>query len=246
MEFEPDVATYPYEPEDGDSDDENQDFSQSPWSDHATGMGLRSLIRRSNPPLQVLAMDYADMRTKDFEWCFDRMDSLLEFRIVASDMSDKVIAMLAPYAEQPSLPASPIRPVEEEGEALDNPDTDSSDGGGSNFPSPTSDGPPAHPFPDASSTPLQVRMPRLTSLELWNCQRLTGDAIVHALRARTRYTDEMVAKARAAVVGHDATDGGTATTFLKLEEVAVIGCNDFYPRHAVDLGITLGNRLRIH
>ena len=89
-------------------------------------------------------------------------------------------------------------------------------------------------------------MPRLTSLELWNCQRLTGDAIVHALRARTRYTDEMVARARAAAKGPDEAGTAATATFLKLEEVAVIGCNDFYPRHAVDLGITLGNRLRIH
>ncbi|CCM04942.1 uncharacterized protein FIBRA_07139 [Fibroporia radiculosa] len=83
--------------EEGDSDDEAQDFSQSPWSDRGTGMGLRTLFKRSNPPLQALEMDYADMRTKDFLWCFDRMDTLEEFVIVASDMSDKVIKALAPY-----------------------------------------------------------------------------------------------------------------------------------------------------
>ncbi|TFY73216.1 hypothetical protein EWM64_g10796, partial [Hericium alpestre] len=59
-----------YELEEGDSDDEWPDFSQSPYSDHATGMGVRSLLRRSNPPLRVLEMDYADMRTKDFRWLF--------------------------------------------------------------------------------------------------------------------------------------------------------------------------------
>ncbi|KAH9971956.1 hypothetical protein BGW80DRAFT_1317342 [Lactifluus volemus] len=82
--------------EDGDSDDEFADFSQSPHSDHATGMGLRSLLSRSSPPLHVLEMDYADMRTKDFAWLFSRAQSLTDFRIVASDMADRVVRMLAP------------------------------------------------------------------------------------------------------------------------------------------------------
>ncbi|PSS06589.1 hypothetical protein PHLCEN_2v3647 [Hermanssonia centrifuga] len=90
--------------EDGDSEDEANDFSQSPWSDHATGMGLRSLIKRSKPPLEILQMDYADMRTKDFLWCFDRLDNLQEFRITASDMSNRVIAMLAPCHDSIPLP----------------------------------------------------------------------------------------------------------------------------------------------
>ncbi|EPQ54540.1 hypothetical protein GLOTRDRAFT_77128 [Gloeophyllum trabeum ATCC 11539] len=85
--------------ESGDSEDEAQDYSQSPSSDHATGMGLRSLIRRCNPPLELLYMDYADMRTKDFQWCFDRLPKLQIFGIVASDMSDNVIRLLAPYRE---------------------------------------------------------------------------------------------------------------------------------------------------
>ncbi|KZT19508.1 hypothetical protein NEOLEDRAFT_1077648 [Neolentinus lepideus HHB14362 ss-1] len=80
--------------EDGDSEDEAQDYSQSPSSDHATGMGLRSLIKRSRPPLELLYMDYADMRTKDFAWCFERLPTLQTFGIVASDMSDKVIKLL--------------------------------------------------------------------------------------------------------------------------------------------------------
>ncbi|EED81811.1 predicted protein [Postia placenta Mad-698-R] len=82
--------------EDGDSDDEANDFSQSPWSDHATGMGLRALMQRSKPQLEVLEMTYADMRTKDFLWCFEQLNALREFRIVASDMSDTVIQALAP------------------------------------------------------------------------------------------------------------------------------------------------------
>ncbi|GBE85207.1 hypothetical protein SCP_0703930 [Sparassis crispa] len=97
---------YAHAHEDGDSEDEAHDFSQSPWSDHATGMGLRTLVRRSRPPLRVLEMDYADMRTKDFRWCFDRLDQLQEFRIVASDMSNTVIGMLAPF--RPNARPSPI------------------------------------------------------------------------------------------------------------------------------------------
>jgi hypothetical protein len=46
----------------GDSDDEARDFSLSPWSDHATGMGLRKLIGRCQPKLRVLEMCYSDMR----------------------------------------------------------------------------------------------------------------------------------------------------------------------------------------
>lgn len=84
--------------EDGDSADEAGDFSQSPWSDHGIGMGLRVLLKRSNPPLEALDMDYADMRTKDFTWCFDRLTTLRAFRIVGSDMSDTVINLLRPYA----------------------------------------------------------------------------------------------------------------------------------------------------
>ncbi|THH26999.1 hypothetical protein EUX98_g7182 [Antrodiella citrinella] len=234
MEFEPDIATYPYDPEEGDSDDENQDFSQSPWSDHATGMGLRSLIRRSNPPLELLAMDYADMRTKDFEWCFDRMNTLQEFRIVASDMSDKVVSMFAPASDRPLLgtsSSSTAYPEEYYGS-----DTDSS----GSYPSPTYDDEPvpAFQFTAEPSPPLRVRLPRLTTLELWNCQRLSGDAIVHALSARTRYTDEQA-------VAEGGREKAKQQGLLKMEEVAVIGCLDFYPRHAVDLGITLGNRLRI-
>ncbi|OCH87307.1 hypothetical protein OBBRIDRAFT_796334 [Obba rivulosa] len=97
IDFEVRHDTYARIVEEGDSEDEAHDFSQSPWSDRATGMGLRALIRRSNPPLELLDMDYADMRTKDFRWCFDRLDHLREFRIVASDMSDTVIKLLSPY-----------------------------------------------------------------------------------------------------------------------------------------------------
>ena len=82
--------------EPGDSEDEAGDYSLSPFSDQATGMGLRKLIQRSHPPLKVLEMDFSDMRTKDFYYIFDRMTHLEEFCIVASDMSDKVIQLLKP------------------------------------------------------------------------------------------------------------------------------------------------------
>lgn len=87
----------PYYAEEGDSDDEANDPSQSPSSDHATGMGLRSIISRCHPPLKVLEMDFSDMRTKDFHFAFSHLNVLEEFLIIASDMSDKVIKLLQPY-----------------------------------------------------------------------------------------------------------------------------------------------------
>ncbi|KJA16914.1 hypothetical protein HYPSUDRAFT_147019 [Hypholoma sublateritium FD-334 SS-4] len=81
----------------GDSEDEAQDFSQSPSSDQATGMGLRALINRCFPPIHVLEMDFCDMRTKDFRYVFDRLPYLHDFHIVASDMSDKVIDLFRPF-----------------------------------------------------------------------------------------------------------------------------------------------------
>jgi F-box-like len=165
--------------EDGDSDDEFSDYSQSPRSDHATGMGLRSLLSRSSPPLHVLEMDYADMRTKDFAWLFSHAQSLTDFRIVASDMADRVVRMLAP---------------------------------------------------DESGTLL---LPRLRSLELINCQRLSGTAIVDAIRERVRATDDPITKRQAIDV-------------LPLEDVAVVGCANFTIDDGLGLAEVLGERLRFH
>lgn len=165
--------------EDGDSDDDFSDPSQSPHSDHATGMGLRSLLSRSSPPLSVLEMDYADMRTKDFAWLFSRARSLTDFRIVASDMADRVVRMLAP---------------------------------------------------DANGTML---LPRLRSLELTNCQQLSGTAVVEAIRARARATD-----------GHIA-EGRTVDVF-PLEDVAVVNCANFTNNDRLELAEVLGERLRFH
>ena len=163
--------------EEGDSDDEFSDFSQSPSSDHATGMGLRSLFSRSSPPLRVLEMDYADMRTKDFAWVFSRAESLSEFRIVASDMADRVVRMLAP---------------------------------------------------DTNGTLL---LPRLRSLKLINCQRLSGRAIVEAVRERARMADGRVIEGRS----HDV---------FPLEDVAVLGCPNFTTDDGLELAEVLGERLR--
>lgn len=188
---------YPYGHEDGDSDDEAGDFSQSPWSDHATGMGLRALIRRSNPPLEVLAMDYADMRTKDFKWMFDRLKNLNEFRIVASDMSDKVISLLAPYAPRGyGLHDENAMDVDSDGE---------------------------------ETRFMHVRLPKLTSLELWNCQRLTGQAIVQALQSRVRYTDTYE----------------NGINVLRMEDIGIHGCGGFTNAHAFDLEETVGGD-RLH
>ncbi|KIP10173.1 hypothetical protein PHLGIDRAFT_22396 [Phlebiopsis gigantea 11061_1 CR5-6] len=195
MEFElHHSAAYTPEQEEGSIDDVTGDFSQSPSSDQATGMGMRSLIRRSKPPLEVLEMDYADMRTKDFLWCFDNLETLQEFRIVASDMSDKVVAMLAPFR---------------------------ADGGGL-------DSGEEWPGAENESEPLRVRLPKLSALELWNCQRLSGDAVVHALGARVRYTDNV----------------SDRNVYSKLSDVAVINCANFLPRHVLSLSPVLGPRLR--
>ncbi|KDQ62392.1 hypothetical protein JAAARDRAFT_149247 [Jaapia argillacea MUCL 33604] len=173
--------------ESGDSEDEAHDFSQSPWSDHATGMGLRSLIKRCNPPLNLLQMDYADMRTKDFIWCFNRLTSLRVFRIVASDMSDKVIDLLAPYPKK--------EPADSDGEDVD------------------------------SKT---LRLPQLQELELYNCQRLSGDAVVEALQERVTFSGRK-----------DRHDG-----FASLNRVVIVGCQDFRHHHGRALGKVLGSRLR--
>jgi hypothetical protein len=165
--------------EDGDSDDEFPDFSQSPHSDHATGMGLRSLLSRSSPPLSVLEMDYADMRTKDFAWVFSHARSLTDFRIVASDMADRVVRMLAP---------------------------------------------------DASGAML---LPRLRSLELVNCQRLSGTAIVEAVRERERATDSYTAE-------------GRAIDAFPLEDVGVVDCAGFSIGDGLELAEVLGDRVRFH
>ncbi|KAG1840596.1 hypothetical protein DFJ58DRAFT_718341 [Suillus subalutaceus] len=90
-------------PEEGDSDDEAHDFSQSPHSDLHTGMGIRKLLSRSRPPLEILDMDLSDMRTKDFRWVFDKLLDLKQFSIVGSDMSDSVVALFAPFADREGM-----------------------------------------------------------------------------------------------------------------------------------------------
>ncbi|KAF8073852.1 hypothetical protein FPV67DRAFT_770859 [Lyophyllum atratum] len=164
--------------EEGDSDDDAEDFSQSPSSDHATGMGLRKLIARSHPPITVLEMDYSDMRTKDFKYVFDRLPFLQEFLIVASDMSDTVIQLLRPFVLH------------------------------------------------GEDGTMRTRLPCLQSLGLHNCQRLSGDAIVDALAARTEHADKRTA------------DIDT------LYRVAIVSCEGFKQEHALVLEESLGDRLR--
>lgn len=168
-------AIFPTQPsgEDGDSEDEAHDYSQSPSSDHATGMGLRMLQRRSKPPLRVLDMDYSDLRTKDFLFCFDRFSLLREFRIVASDMSDKVIEMLAPHYD-------PIGRRE-------------------------------------------IRLPYLKELELHHCQRVTGNAVVNALRERASFVDR-------------------SPTHPRMDYVSVVDCAEVLPEHNLELSGIFGSR----
>jgi hypothetical protein len=160
-------------PEDGDSDDEAADFSQSPSSDLATGMALRALITNCAPPLRVLEMDYVDMRTKDFAWCFDRLHQLCSFRIVGSDMSNTVIGLLRPEPHlTPALPGGPQ--------------------GDPKMPSGlVSDGKP--PGNSAARINHAVRLPSLSRVEITGALRLTGDALVGALLARENYTRSITA-----------------------------------------------------
>jgi hypothetical protein len=146
--------------EPGDSDDEANDYSQSPWSDQATGMGLRNLIARCNPPIKSLEMDFSDMRTKDFIYVFDHLTNLEDFLIVASDMSNTVLKLLKPYSAMPNSSSGST-------------DIDDDD-----------DDPCLSPVPS-----LSVRLPHLQNLELYNCHRISGDTIVETLMQRVRYTD---------------------------------------------------------
>lgn len=163
--------------EDGDSDDEANDFSRSKSSDHATGMGLRNLILRSDPPLRILDMDYSDMRTKDFRFIFSRLCTLEQFFIVASDMSDKVIELL-------------------------------------------------RPFVPSRNEQVRVRLPRLKSLELTNCNELSGAVLLDVLSERVRLTDKM-----------PSWEGNTLT------EVVISECAGFKGQHAALLRKDLGDRL---
>ncbi|KAJ7626662.1 hypothetical protein DFH06DRAFT_736115 [Mycena polygramma] len=165
--------------EEGDSEDEAHDFSRSKWSDHATGMGLRRLLLRSSPPLRVLNMDWSDMRTKDFQFMFGRLGMLEHFFIEASDMSDKVVELLRPYAP-------------------------------------------------GRNEPVRVRLPRLKSIELANCNELSGGVLLDVLSERVRMTDKL-----------HAWEGNT------LSEVIISDCAGFKVLHANMLRKELGDRLRV-
>lgn len=161
--------------EEGDSDDEANDFSRSPGSDRATGMGLRKLISRCNPPIRVLEMDFADMRTKDFIYLFDRLHHLENFTIVASDMSDNVLNLLRPFVRRPSHVAKPSKR-----RFLDKVFRRTKAGSGGEDGGVSIIGNEQH---------MEVRLPQLRNLELYGCLRLSGDALVDVLKTRVNFTD---------------------------------------------------------
>lgn len=85
-----------YIPDPTEASEEPTEWSQSSYTDILTGAGIRSLISRSTPPIRILDMDFADARSpKDFIWMFERLPTLESFRIVGSDMSNKVLDALA-------------------------------------------------------------------------------------------------------------------------------------------------------
>lgn len=186
-----------YEP--GDSEDEAHDYSQSPWSDQATGMGLRNLITRCSPPIKTLEMDFSDMRTKDFIYVFDRLTQLEDFLIVASDMSNAVIRLLKPYDEAALADSSSWTSTSQE--------TD-------------------HDTCLSPSPSLSVRLPRLRNLELYNCHRMSGDAVVETLMQRVRYTDRF-------------------TPADTMQELIIDDCDLFKAGHEEILSKEFGRRFRL-
>ena len=155
----------------GDSDDEANDFSRSPWTDHATGMGLRNLFRHGIPPLRELIMDYADLRTKDFKWLFERMPELELFYIVASDLSDNVVGALSVSEDAPESEECAHEESSANVTGLWNTD---------NL---------AH-YMQRRRHSRQILLPRLTRLKLTKCQKTSGDAVVQMVRSRVRAASE--------------------------------------------------------
>ena len=91
-----------YQPDPAEVSEGPAEYSQSPYTDLLSGAGLRALIQQSTKhsgshlPITYFDMDFADIRSpKDFLWVFKHLPLLEEFRIVGSDMSDKVLMGLA-------------------------------------------------------------------------------------------------------------------------------------------------------
>lgn len=185
-----------YEP--GDSEDEAHDFSQSPWSDQATGMGLRRLIARCSPPIKTLEMDFSDMRNKDFIYVYDHLTELENFLIVGSDMSNAVIRLLKPFDEAGLVDSSSTILTTEE--------TD-------------------HDLCLSPSPSSSIRLPHLRNLELYNCHRMSGDAVVETLMQRVRYTDRF-------------------TPADTMKELIIADCDQFTAGHEELLMKELGRRFR--
>jgi hypothetical protein len=80
--------------------------------------------------------------------------------------------------------------------------------------------------PDDDQRMVQLRMPRLSVLKLYSCQRLSGNTVLDTIGSRVRYTDEM-------------------TPDSTLENITLVDCTDFLPEHIVDLSKDLGSRLRV-
>lgn len=232
--------------EDGDSEDEANDFSQSPWSDRSTGMGLRTLMKRSNPPLKVLYMDFTDMRTKDFVWLFPKLQELEEFVIVASDMSDTVMRLLEPYHEK----IGPAPTFSTPGGGLDD-DIDLLGAAG-----------PQHPV----IMVRKVRLPKLKKLELYNCHRLSGDTMVEVLLKRIRYTDRLSRFTLPMTPPASPPTPSLETSYIaenaprlleapspvaerlgevnSLENLTIVGCDGFWHRHSQILLNEIGSEDR--
>lgn len=81
---------------------------------------------------------------------------------------------------------------------------------------------------DSDTTPhvAKIRLPCLSVLKLYNCQRFSGEAVMDAISSRVKYTDEM-------------------TPTCTLQDLTIVNCMDFLPLHAEKLSADLGERLHI-
>ncbi|TRM61058.1 hypothetical protein BD626DRAFT_434745 [Schizophyllum amplum] len=155
--FAADYAAHKDEAADEEGAQIPDDPSQSPWSDWSTGRGLRALW--ANEPfgaLRILEMDYADMRSRDFWFMFSRLDRLETFKLVASDMSDRVFRWLGPRNGSDSTA-----------------EDDAGDGD-------TIEGDVKLPEEPAHA----IFLPSLQTLNLIRCNRLSADVILDVLVGR--------------------------------------------------------------
>lgn len=89
-----------------------------------------------------------------------------------------------------------------------------------------------------TQTGVKLRLPRLVKLKLYNCQRLSGKAVVEAIASRVRYTDGL-----ALLKSGSKEEMATATATL--QRVAIVDCMGFGVGDAQMLREVCADRLRV-